>query len=55
MGVKWFNGVKWVAALLRGLTNTEAATVLGVEPAAASKRLGRAVLRLRVLLGEVQP
>jgi RNA polymerase sigma-70 factor (ECF subfamily) len=33
-----------------GLSNQEAAQVLGIEPAAASKRYGRALLRLRQLL-----
>jgi RNA polymerase sigma-70 factor (ECF subfamily) len=32
------------------LTNLEAAAVLGIEPAAASKRYGRALLRLNKLL-----
>lgn len=35
-----------------GLTNQEAAQVLGIEPVAASRRLGRALLRLRKLLQE---
>lgn len=35
-----------------GLSNQEVAEVLGVEPAAASKRFGRALLRLRTLLME---
>lgn len=35
---------------LEGLDNQEAAQVLGIEPAAASKRYGRALLRLRTLL-----
>jgi RNA polymerase sigma-70 factor (ECF subfamily) len=33
-----------------GLSNVEAAQVLGLDPAAASKRYGRALLRLRKLL-----
>lgn len=33
-----------------GLTNQEAAQVLGIDPAAASKRYGRALLRLRTAL-----
>jgi RNA polymerase sigma-70 factor (ECF subfamily) len=33
-----------------GLSNQEAAQVLGLEPAAASRRYGRAILRLRKLL-----
>jgi RNA polymerase sigma-70 factor (ECF subfamily) len=32
---------------LEGLSNQEAAAVLGVDPATASRRLGRAVIRLR--------
>jgi RNA polymerase sigma-70 factor (ECF subfamily) len=35
-----------------GLTNSEAAQILDLEPAAASKRYGRALLRLRQLLLE---
>lgn len=35
---------------LEGLSNQEAAEVLGIEPAAASQRYGRALLRLRKLL-----
>ncbi len=35
---------------IEGLSNTEAAQVLGIEPAAASKRYGRTLLRLRALL-----
>lgn len=35
------------------LSNTEAAYVLGISPDAASKRLGRAVIRLRVLLQQL--
>jgi RNA polymerase sigma-70 factor (ECF subfamily) len=35
---------------LEGLSNQEAAQVLGIEPAAASQRYGRALLRLRRLL-----
>jgi RNA polymerase sigma-70 factor (ECF subfamily) len=35
-----------------GLSNQEVATVLGVPPATASKRYGRALLRLRTLLQE---
>jgi RNA polymerase sigma-70 factor (ECF subfamily) len=35
-----------------GLTNVEAAAVLGIEPSAASKRYGRALLRLRQALAE---
>jgi RNA polymerase sigma-70 factor (ECF subfamily) len=35
-----------------GLTNEEAAQVLGLEPAATSKRYGRAILKLRKLLLE---
>jgi RNA polymerase sigma-70 factor (ECF subfamily) len=41
------------ALLLRnieGLSNQETAQVLGIEPAAASQRYGRAILRLRNLL-----
>lgn len=34
------------------LTNQEAAEVLGIEPAAARKRLGRAMRRLAELLDE---
>jgi RNA polymerase sigma-70 factor (ECF subfamily) len=37
---------------LEGLSNQDAAHVLGIEPAAASQRLGRALLRLRKLLME---
>jgi RNA polymerase sigma-70 factor (ECF subfamily) len=33
-----------------GLTNAEAAQILELEPAAASKRYGRALLKLRQLL-----
>ena len=35
-----------------GLTSTESAQVLGIEPATARKRFGRALLRLRTLLVE---
>jgi RNA polymerase sigma-70 factor, ECF subfamily len=35
-----------------GLSNQEAAQVLGIEPATASQRFGRAILRLRKLLLE---
>jgi RNA polymerase sigma-70 factor (ECF subfamily) len=35
-----------------GLSNQEAAAVLGIEPAAASKRYGRALIRLHALLKE---
>jgi RNA polymerase sigma-70 factor (ECF subfamily) len=35
---------------LEGLSNREAAQVLGMDPATASRRYGRAVLRLRALL-----
>ncbi len=35
-----------------GLSNQEAAQVLGLEPAAASRRYGRAILRLRKVLQE---
>jgi RNA polymerase sigma-70 factor (ECF subfamily) len=35
-----------------GLSNQEAAQILGIEPATASQRLGRALLRLRKLLLE---
>jgi RNA polymerase sigma-70 factor (ECF subfamily) len=35
---------------LEGLSNREAAQVLGLDPAAASRRYGRAVIRLRALL-----
>lgn len=41
-----------------GLSNSEAAAVLGIDPAAASQRYGRALLRLRKLLiddGTVEP
>ena len=34
-----------------GLSNRQAAEVLGIEPAAASKRFGRALLRLRTVFG----
>src|SRR5262249_52155398 len=34
-----------------GLSNQQAAEVLGIEPAAASKRLGRALLRLKAVFG----
>ena len=34
-----------------GLSNAEVATVLEIEPSAASKRYGRALLRLRSVLG----
>ena len=34
---------------LEGLSNQEAAQLLGIEPATASQRLGRALLRLRKL------
>jgi RNA polymerase sigma-70 factor (ECF subfamily) len=33
-----------------GLTNQQAAAALGIDPAAASKRFGRALLRLRAAL-----
>jgi RNA polymerase sigma-70 factor (ECF subfamily) len=33
------------------LTNVQAAEVLGIEPAAASKRFGRALLKLKDILG----
>jgi RNA polymerase sigma factor (sigma-70 family) len=33
-----------------GLSNREAAQVLGLEPATASRRYGRAILRLRKVL-----
>jgi RNA polymerase sigma-70 factor (ECF subfamily) len=36
-----------------GLTNQQAAAALGIEPAAASKRYGRALLRLRKLLADL--
>jgi DNA-directed RNA polymerase specialized sigma24 family protein len=35
-----------------GLNSTESAQVLGIEPATARKRFGRALLRLRALLVE---
>ena len=35
---------------VEGLTNHEAAQVLGAEPGAVSKRFGRAVLKLRQIL-----
>src|SRR5262249_15613008 len=35
---------------LEGLTNQEAAQVLGIDPSATSKRYGRAILKLRQLL-----
>ena len=35
-----------------GLSNLEVAELLGLEPAAASKRYGRALLRLRARLVE---
>ncbi len=43
-----------------GLNSTESAQVLGIEPATARKRYGRALLRMRRLLaesglGEAQP
>jgi RNA polymerase sigma-70 factor (ECF subfamily) len=37
---------------LEGLSNREAAQVLGIDPATASRRYGRAVLRLREILLE---
>jgi len=37
---------------LEGLSNSEIAQSLGMEPAAASKRYGRALLRLRAMLSE---
>jgi RNA polymerase sigma-70 factor (ECF subfamily) len=37
---------------VEGLSNQEAAQILGIEPATASQRLGRALLRLRKLLVE---
>lgn len=37
---------------LEGLGNVEAAQILGLEPSAASKRYGRALLRLRQLLND---
>jgi RNA polymerase sigma-70 factor (ECF subfamily) len=37
---------------LEGLTNEEAAQVLGIDPSATSKRYGRAILKLRKLLLE---
>ncbi len=37
---------------IEGLSNQEVALVLGVDPATASKRYGRALLRLRTLLVE---
>ena len=36
-----------------GLTNEEAGLILGIEPAAVSKRYTRALLRLRKLMGAV--
>jgi RNA polymerase sigma-70 factor (ECF subfamily) len=38
-----------------GLSNQEAATVLDIEPATASQRYGRALLRLRRLLAGEGP
>jgi RNA polymerase sigma-70 factor (ECF subfamily) len=38
-----------------GLSNKETAQVLGLEPAATSKRYGRAILKLRQLLVEFAP
>ncbi|MFN0006744.1 MAG: sigma-70 family RNA polymerase sigma factor [Planctomycetota bacterium] len=38
-----------------GLSNEEAAAELGIEPAAASKRFTRALLRLRPALGSLAP
>jgi RNA polymerase sigma-70 factor (ECF subfamily) len=38
---------------LEGLTNQEAAGVLGIDPATASRRYGRAIIRLRGLLAEI--
>lgn len=38
-----------------GLSNEEAAAELGIEPAAASKRFTRALLRLRPALGNLAP
>jgi RNA polymerase sigma-70 factor, ECF subfamily len=35
---------------LEGLSNQESARVLGVDPATASRRYGRAVIRLREVL-----
>jgi RNA polymerase sigma-70 factor (ECF subfamily) len=40
---------------LEGLSNEEAALELGLEPAAASKRLVRALVRLRPMLGRFLP
>src|SRR5207248_901070 len=37
---------------LEGLANQEAAQLLGIDPATASRRYGRAVLRLRAILLE---
>jgi RNA polymerase sigma-70 factor (ECF subfamily) len=38
-----------------GLSNQEVAAALGIEPVAASQRFGRAVLRLRKLLTQIDP
>jgi RNA polymerase sigma-70 factor (ECF subfamily) len=38
-----------------GLTNEESGLILGIEPAAVSKRYTRALLRLRKLMGAVAP
>jgi RNA polymerase sigma-70 factor (ECF subfamily) len=40
---------------LEGLTNEEAAQVLGIDPSATSKRYGRAILKLRQILIESNP
>lgn len=40
---------------LEGLTNEEAAQVLGIDPSATSKRYGRAILKFRKLLLESGP
>jgi RNA polymerase sigma-70 factor (ECF subfamily) len=40
---------------LEGLSNQEVAHLLGIQPAAASQRYGRALLRLRKLLDEAAP
>jgi DNA-directed RNA polymerase specialized sigma24 family protein len=41
-----------VLQAFEGLNSSESAQVLGIEPAAARKRYGRALLRIRRLLDE---